>query len=81
MTISAFKNLPQRQQTAHLAAHGRPLAEREQDSFALSLFAVGRFYAEVWRSRGEEAILFIHVFDQPSGLHDYLELISLKGLR
>lgn len=77
MTIAAFKNLHQRQQAAHLARHGQPLAERTEDSFDLSLFAVETFYAEVWRSRGEEAILFIHVFDRPSGLSDYLPLISL----
>ena len=77
MTIATFKNLRQRQQAAHLAQHGQPLAERTEDSFDLHLFAVETFYAEVWRSRGEEAILFIHVFDRPSGLSDYLPLISL----
>lgn len=77
MTITTFKNLHQRQQAAHLARHGHPLAERAEDGCELRLFAVENFYAEVWRSRGEEAILFIHVFERPSGLSDYLPLISL----
>ena len=77
MTIAAFKNLHQRLQAEHLARHGHPLAERTEDGCELRLFAIEHFYAEVWRSRGEEAILFIHVFDRPSGLGEYLPLISL----
>ncbi|MGI4871073.1 MAG: hypothetical protein ACRYFX_07830 [Janthinobacterium lividum] len=78
MTFATFKNLHQRHQAEHLARHGHPLAERTEDSFRLSLYAVGTFYAEVWRSAGEETILFIHVFERPSGLVDYLALISLS---
>ena len=77
MNCTAFKNLHQRRQADYLASHGRPLAERTEDSFRLSLYAVGTFYAEVWRSVGDEAILFIHVFERPSGLSDYLPLISI----
>ncbi|MVN77119.1 hypothetical protein GO988_12355 [Hymenobacter sp. HMF4947] len=79
MTFSAFKDLHQRRQAEHLAHHGRPLAERTEDSFRLSLYAVENFYAEVWRSIGEEAILFIHVFERPSGLADYLALVRLPA--
>ena len=78
MTYTTFKTLHQRRQTEHLAQHGRPLAERTEDSFQLSLYAVGTFYAEVWRSAGEDDVLFIHVFERPSGLTDYLALISLN---
>ena len=78
MTFATFKALHQRRQAEHLSHHGRPLAERTEDSFHLSLFAVGTFYAEVWRSVGDEHILFIHCFDHPRGLTDYLELISLE---
>jgi hypothetical protein len=79
MTFSAFKDLHQRRQAEYLASHGRPLAERAEDSFRLQLYAVGSFYAEVWRSVGDEAILFIHVFERPSGLSDYLPLISIAN--
>ena len=78
MTFAAFKSLHQRRQAEHLAHHGRPLAERTEDSFRLSLFAVNTFWVEVWRSVGDESILFIHVFDRPRGLSDYLEHISLE---
>ncbi len=78
MTIAAFKSLHQRQQAEHLDRHGHPLAERQEDSFELCLFAVETYYAEVWRSRGDEAILFIHVFEKPNGLSDYLPLISIR---
>lgn len=81
MTIATFKNLHQRQQVAHLAQHGHALAERTEDGCELRLFAVETFYAEVWRSRGEESILFIHVFDRPSGLSDYLSLISISDYK
>lgn len=79
MTISEFKVLHQRRQAEHLARHGHRLAERQEDSFELTLYAVGGFYAEIWRSRGEDAILFIHVFQTPAGLSDYLKLVQLPG--
>jgi hypothetical protein len=77
MTITDFKALHQRRQAEHLARHGTRLAERQEDSFDLTLYAVEGFYAEVWRSRGEEQILFIHVFQKPAGLGDYLKLVRL----
>ena len=81
MTLAAFKALHQRRQAEHLARHGQRLAERREDGFDLTLYAVAGFYAEVWRSRGEEAILFIHVFQKPAGLSDYLRLVQLpRGL-
>ena len=79
MTFAAFKALHQRHQAEHLARHGTRLDERQEDSFDLMLYAVGGFYAEVWRSRGEPAILFIHVFQKPAGLSDYLRLVQLPG--
>ncbi|GAB2875309.1 hypothetical protein [Hymenobacter ruber] len=77
MTITAFKALHQRRQTEHLARHGTRLAERQEDSFELTLYAVEGFYAETWRSRGEEHILFIHVFQKPAGLGEYLARVQL----
>ena len=80
MTLAAFKALHQRRQLAYLARHGQPLAERREDSFALTLYAVKDFYAETWRSVDEEAVLFIHVFQKPVGLGDYLKLVRLSEL-
>ena len=77
MTLSDFKALHQHHQVGHLARHGHRLAERQEDSFDLTLYAVAGFYAEIWRSRGEEHILFIHVFQKPAGLGDYLKLVQL----
>ncbi|MDO7853765.1 hypothetical protein [Hymenobacter convexus] len=77
MTLADFKALHQRLQAEHLARHGTRLAERQEDSFDLTLYAVAGFYAEIWRSRGEEPILFIHVFQKPAGLGDYLRLVQL----
>ena len=79
LTINAFKALHQRLQAEHLARHGTRLAERQEDSFELTLYAVEGFYAETWRSRGEEAVLFIHVFQKPAGLGDYLRLVQLPA--
>ena len=79
MTITDFKALHQRRQAEHLARHGHRLAERQEDSFDLTLYAVEGFYAETWRSRGEDAILFIHVFQKPTGLGDYLKLVQLPA--
>jgi len=79
LTITAFKALHQRLQAEHLARHGTRLAERQEDSFELTLYAVEGFYAETWRSRGEEAVLFIHVFQKPAGLGDYLRLVQLPA--
>lgn len=77
MTFADFKALHQRRQTEHLARHGHRLAERQEDSFDLTLFAVGDFYAETWRSRGDDAVLFIHVFQKPAGLGEYLARVRL----
>jgi hypothetical protein len=79
LTITAFKALHQRHQTEYLARHGTRLAERQEDSFELTLYAVEGFYAETWRSRGEEAILFIHVFQKPAGLGEYLARVQLPA--
>jgi hypothetical protein len=79
MTFAAFKALHQRHQAEYLARHGTRLAERPEDSFDLTLYAVEGFYAEVWRSRGEADILFIHVFQKPAGLGDYLRLVQLPA--
>ena len=79
MTFAAFKDLHQRHQTEHLARYGTRLAERQEDSFDLTLYAVAGFYAETWRSRGEADILFIHVFQKPAGLGDYLARVQLPA--
>ena len=79
MTITAFKALHQRYQTEHLVRHGTRLDARQEDSFDLTLYAVAGFYAETWRSRGEADILFIHVFQKPAGLGDYLARVQLPA--
>ena len=79
MTITAFKTLHQRLQVEHLAQYGHRLAERQEDGFDLTLYAVEGYYAETWRTRDEEHILFIHVFQKPAGLSDYLRLVQLPG--
>lgn len=77
MQLPAFKLLPMGRQAALLRQGGHFLAERQQDSFCLQLYAFGDFYAEVWRVQGEERILFIHLFQHPAGLAAYLEKIRL----
>lgn len=77
MNLRVFKKLPMGQQAACLATHGNFLAERAEDSFRLQLYALGDFYAEVWRVRDEEHILFIHLFQHPAGLSEYLARIRL----
>jgi hypothetical protein len=79
MNLLIFKKLPMGQQAHCLTRHGDFLAERQQDSFRLQLYALGDFYAEVWRVQGEEAILFIHLFQHPAGLSAYLEKIQLPA--
>ena len=79
MTFPDFKDLHQRRQLAHLAGHGQRLAVRQDDSFDLTLYAVADFYAETWQSRGDAAVLFVHVFQKPAGLNDYLRLVRLPA--
>lgn len=79
MTFTDFKALHQRQQIEFLTRHGQLLAQRHEDSFDLSLYAVAGFYAETWRSRGETVVLFVHVFQKPAGLSDYLRLVQLPA--
>jgi hypothetical protein len=77
MKLDAFKALHLYRQAEYLRDHGHFLAERRQDSFRLRLFALGDFYAEQWQVWGEERVLFIHLFQHPAGLRDYLEHIRL----
>ncbi|TGE27927.1 hypothetical protein [Hymenobacter metallicola] len=77
MRLVSFKRLPMGQQADLLCRRGHLLSDRRQDSFELQLYALGDFYAEVWRSKGEEHILFIHLFQHPRGLTPYLENIRL----
>ncbi len=77
MNFTDFKNLHQSRQIEQLTRHGQLLAQRPEDSFDLTLYALGGFYAEVWRSRDEDAVLFVHVFQKPAGLNDYLKLVQL----
>ena len=77
MNLRVFKKLPMGQQADCLACHGDFLAERREDSFCLHLYALGDFYAEIWRVLDEEKILFIHLFQQPAGLAEYLVAIQL----
>jgi len=77
MHFTAFKDLSQRQQTTYLAKHGQFIAEQQQDSFCLRLFACHDYFAEVWRVQGEEPVLFIHIFQNLDYLNSYLEKIIL----
>ncbi|MCB2411214.1 hypothetical protein [Hymenobacter lucidus] len=77
MRLVSFKQLPMGQQADVLRRCGHFLSDRTEDSFELRLYALGDFYAEIWRSRGEEHILFIHLFQHPQGLTPYLENIRL----
>ncbi|MDU0372494.1 hypothetical protein ACFPAF_18990 [Hymenobacter endophyticus] len=77
MKYAEFKQLHMHRQARHLHQHGHLLAERRQDSFRLRLFALGDFYAEEWREWEQESILFIHLFQHPDGLHEYLSAIRL----
>ena len=80
MNFIAFKALHQRRQLAYLAHYGQPLAQRREDSFALTLYAVGGFYAETWQPADADDVLFVHVFQKPAGLSDYLKLVRLPSL-
>lgn len=80
MQFTAFKLLPQAQQTVYLSRHGHFLTTRQQDSFELQLFACHDFFAEVWRVQGEEQVLFLHIFQNPDCLFYYLEKIILPGI-
>ncbi|QDA61284.1 hypothetical protein [Hymenobacter jejuensis] len=77
MRLTVFKKLNMRQQASCLCQQGHFLAERKQDSFRLQLYALGDFYAEIWRVHDDEHILFIHLFQHPAGLVPYLEKITL----
>ncbi|UOQ52580.1 hypothetical protein [Hymenobacter cellulosivorans] len=77
MRLVSFKQLPMGQQADVLRRSGHFLSDRRQDSFELQLYALGDFYAEVWRGKGEEHILFIHLFQDSHNLMPYLESIRL----
>lgn len=77
MNLLVFKKLPMGQQADLLRRHGHFLAERQEDSFCLRLYALGDFYAEEWRVHDEDHILFIHLFQHSGGLSEYLAKIRL----
>lgn len=77
MNLRVFKKLPMGQQADCLRRYGHFLAERREDSFMLRLYALGDFYAEEWRVLDEDHLLFIHLFQHPGGLNEYLHRIRL----
>ncbi|MCB2377540.1 hypothetical protein LGH70_08100 [Hymenobacter sp. BT635] len=77
MRLVSFKELPMGQQADVLRRSGHFLSDRQQDSFELQLYALGDFYAEIWRGTGEENILFIHLFQDSHNLMPYLDSIML----
>lgn len=77
MYLTAFKQLPMGQQTERLLQAGHHLADRAEYGCRLQLYALGDFYAEIWRLAGEERVLFINLFQNPAQLHPWLEAVQL----
>lgn len=77
MYLDSFKQLPMGQQTVRLLEAGHHLADRAEHGCRLQLYALGDFYAEIWRLVDEERVLFINLFQNPALLKPWLEAVQL----
>ena len=79
MTITAFKALHQRRQAEHLARHGHPPGRAPRRQLRPDAVCRGGLLRRNLAQPRRGAILFIHVFQKPAGLGDYLRLVQLPA--
>jgi hypothetical protein len=80
MTLSDFEQLTQAEQAKVLRESGSFLLVREGFRYAVSLYALGDFFAEVWVNKEKGAVIEVKGFREPWRLDAYLDDVDLGEL-
>ncbi len=78
--MSDFNIMESSKQIGILAEKGVLLAKRQEGCFAINLFQIDGFYAEIYCHVGQCRIKMIRCFKESSGIDYYLEDIDISGL-
>jgi hypothetical protein len=80
MTLSDFEQLTQAEQAKVLRESGSFLLVREGFRYAVSLYALGDFFAEVWVNKEKGAVIEVKGFREAWRLDAYLDDVDLGEL-
>jgi hypothetical protein len=80
ITLYEYNQLSKDEQGTVLWSQGRFLVNRATTSHKINLYALDRFYVEVWLKDGGNEIDRIRSFSSSNQLEPYLSLIDIAGL-
>jgi len=80
MTLIEFERLPQAEKVEVLHQSGNFLLVRDGFRYAVSLYALGDFYAEVWVNKEKEMVIEVKGFREAWRLDTFLDDVDLSAL-
>ncbi len=80
MILSDFERLPQAEKARVLHESGSFLLVREGFRYAVSLYALGDFYAEMWVNKEKGLVIEVKGFREAWRLDAYLDDVDLDEL-
>ncbi|MBT34218.1 hypothetical protein [Chondrinema litorale] len=80
LTFQKFSNLSTENKLKYLSENGVLLCSRTYAKTKVSLYAVGRFYAEVWFNRNTDDISNVLPFTTTKCLKVYLDMIDISDV-
>jgi hypothetical protein len=80
MNLDQFIGASLDNRTTFVLRWGTLLAVRHWGSYEISLYDIGRFFAEVWLDKKESRIIMISAFKDHQCFSPYLEEITLPQL-
>ncbi len=80
MTLSDFERLPPAEKAEVLRQSGSFLLVREGFRYAVNLYALGDFFAEVWVNKEKGAVIEVKGFREAWRLDAYLDDVDLEEL-
>jgi len=80
VTLYEYNQLSKDEQGTVLWSQGRFLVNRATSTHKINLYALDRFYVEVWLKHGGNKIDRIRTFSSTNQLEPYLSLINFDDL-
>jgi hypothetical protein len=80
MTLHDFEQLPTARKAEVVRDGGRFLLVREGFRYAVSLYALGDFFVEVWVNKEKDAVIEVKGFREAWRLDAYLDDVDLAEL-
>ncbi len=80
LPLTEFVVLELDDQAQYIHTSGTLLLQRDSERFLRTLYAIEKYFVEVWQSKTDDTIIGIISFEDTSRLDAYLKSVSLKGL-